>query len=230
MSHHVEAERRELVQTLTSAGPNAPTLCTGWDTRMLLAHLVRRERSVLELGARIRLPLVGGAAEESTRHYAETHDFAEMLATFAGGAPLYSPFAFPPTQEAFNLLEYVIHHEDVRRATAQSPEVASSQEEAVGPREEAVGPRELDPGRERAVLRRLRSFAPLTLRSAPVRVEFQTPDGQRLSAGRGSETVTVTGAPVELALVAFGRQRVARVDYSGSEEAVAALTSAKLGT
>ncbi len=33
--------------------------------------------------------------------------------------------------------------------------------------------------------------------------------------------MTVTGDPVELALVAFGRQRVAQVDYEGTDEDVA---------
>ena len=34
--------------------------------------------------------------------------------------------------------------------------------------------------------------------------------------------VTVTGEPLELALLAFGRQRVAQVDYDGAAEDVGA--------
>jgi hypothetical protein len=40
--------------------------------------------------------------------------------------------------------------------------------------------------------------------------------------------VTVGGEPVELALVAFGRQRVAQVDYDGSAADVATVSGAKI--
>jgi hypothetical protein len=44
-----------------------------------------------------------------------------------------------------------------------------------------------------------------------------------------SEPVVVTGLPSELTMFAFGRQRQARVELSGPDEAVAALTGAPLG-
>jgi uncharacterized protein (TIGR03085 family) len=208
----LDAERHDLVTTLRGAGPTAPTLCTGWDARTLLAHLIRRERSPLELIARARVPGIAGPAEEAMESYAKSHSFSDLLTTFDSGPPFYSVFGFGPTREALNLLEYVIHHEDVRRAVGQA------------------APRVLDQERERAVLRRLRAFARFTMRSSPVSVQFRTPDGASFRAGDGGRAVVVTGRPVELALVAFGRQRVAEVDYSGPEEAIAALVEAKLGT
>ena len=42
------------------------------------------------------------------------------------------------------------------------------------------------------------------------------------------QSVVVSGDPVELTLVAFGRQRVATVDYSGDETSVAQLVSAEI--
>jgi hypothetical protein len=42
------------------------------------------------------------------------------------------------------------------------------------------------------------------------------------------QSVVVSGDPVELTLVAFGRQRVATVDYSGDETSVAQLVSAAI--
>ena len=62
--------------------------------------------------------------------------------------------------------------------------------------------------------------ARLTLRAVRVPVRLVWPDHGEVSVGRGDAAVTVTGPPEELALVAFGRQQVARVDYKGSAEAV----------
>src|SRR3954452_12509995 len=47
-------ERRELADLLDRLGPGAPTLCEGWDTAHLAAHLVVRERrpdAMVGLGA-----------------------------------------------------------------------------------------------------------------------------------------------------------------------------------
>ena len=37
-------ERAALADLLVELGPDAPTLCAGWDTRDLAAHLAVRER------------------------------------------------------------------------------------------------------------------------------------------------------------------------------------------
>ncbi|HAP89500.1 MAG TPA: TIGR03085 family protein, partial [Arthrobacter bacterium] len=42
--HFVEPSREVLAETLLAAGPDAPTLCRGWRTRDLAAHLYLRER------------------------------------------------------------------------------------------------------------------------------------------------------------------------------------------
>ncbi len=96
-----------------------------------------------------------------------------------------------------NLLEYLIHHEDVRRAA------------------DGWVPRVLPTQRQAAVWSRLRVGARLTLRAVPVPVRLVWPDHGEVSVGRGDAAVTVSGPPEELALVAFGRQQVARVDYEG---------------
>ena len=43
----IDAEKPALVETLRHADPEAPTLCEGWTTRHLLAHLVQREQDQL---------------------------------------------------------------------------------------------------------------------------------------------------------------------------------------
>ena len=44
MSTHAKRERLLLADLLETAGPDAPTLCEGWTTRDLAAHVVVRER------------------------------------------------------------------------------------------------------------------------------------------------------------------------------------------
>jgi uncharacterized protein (TIGR03085 family) len=41
---YANEERKALADALQAAGPDAPTLCEGWQTRDLAAHLVLRER------------------------------------------------------------------------------------------------------------------------------------------------------------------------------------------
>ena len=212
MSSHVSAERTALATELRDAGPDAPTLCAGWDTRMLLAHLVRREHSLVELGARVKIPVVTATAERAMRVYADGHEYQHMLATFSAGPPRWSPFAFGPAQEAINLLEFVIHHEDVRRAHP------------------GTDPRQLSESLEQSVFARLGSIAHFALRSTPDQVELSWSGRQSIRVGSGQARVVVTGAPVELALVVFGRRRAARVDYSGDPDAMDRLAGAALGT
>lgn len=44
MSTHAKRERLLLADLLEAAGPDAPTLCEGWNARDLAAHVVVRER------------------------------------------------------------------------------------------------------------------------------------------------------------------------------------------
>ncbi len=202
MPGHALQERVELAETLRSTEPTAPTLCGEWSAAQLAAHLVLRERSLTEVLGRVPSERAHAVAQRALDAYIARTSYREMVAAFADGPPPWSPFAFPPAREAVNLLEYVIHHEDVRRAA------------------DGWVPRVLPAQRQAAVWSRLRLGARLTLRSVPVPVRLVSPDHGEVSVGRGAAAVTVTGAPEELALVAFGRQQVARVDYEGSAEAV----------
>ena len=56
--HLVHASRLALAEALLAAGPSADTLCAGWETRHLAAHLVLRENSPLGAGAVLK-PLSG---------------------------------------------------------------------------------------------------------------------------------------------------------------------------
>jgi hypothetical protein len=75
-------------------------------------------------------------------------------------------------------------------------------------------------------------MAGLAMRATPVPVELRWSDGRSIRVGPvgpSNNLVIVDGDPMELALVAYGRQRVARVSYSGNDAAVAKLIGAQLG-
>jgi uncharacterized protein (TIGR03085 family) len=206
MTSHALDERRDLIDLLTEVGPDAPTLCTGWDTRLLLTHLILRERSLLTAAARLRLPTAVRALDNAMVSYAETHEYEQMLTTFASRAPLYSVFAVPALYESFNLLEYAVHLEDVRRAT-----------------EAVVSARTIPMDRQRAIFSRLKGFAKLTMRSAPGPVELRWGTVDSIRVGKGNSPISITGDPIELTLFAFGRQPVAQVEYSGDADSIAKL-------
>lgn len=213
MQHHALDERLDLCATLSEAGPDAPTLCGGWSTAQLAAHLVRRERSVVELAGRLPVASLRQRAERGIDAYVAATDYAAIVATLQAGPPAWTPYAAAPVRELVNLLEYVVHHEDVRRAGGETP------------------PRLLPVARQHAVWQRLRLAAPATLHGLPVGVELVWPSHGSLRtrrARRDGVRVTVTGEPVELALVAFGRQRAAVVDYSGSAADVMAVRGASI--
>jgi uncharacterized protein (TIGR03085 family) len=209
MSGHAFQERVELAETLRSTDPAASTLCGDWTAAQLAGHVVLRERSPSELLGRLPSRRARDVAQRVIDGYVQSTPYPEVVAAVASGPPLWSPFALPPVREAANLLEYLVHHEDVRRAV------------------DGWVPRVLPAQRQAAVWSRLRTAARLTLRGVPGAVRLEWPSHGSVSVGRGA-VVTVSGAPEELALFAFGRQRVARVVYDGPAEAVERLRGATI--
>ena len=58
-----QRERAALVETMRSVGPEAPTLCEGWNTRDLAAHLVIREYR-LDAAPGILIPFFAGRTDK----------------------------------------------------------------------------------------------------------------------------------------------------------------------
>jgi len=204
-----DAERAALCDLLLELGPDAPTLCEGWATRELAAHLVVRDRQP-KAWAGIVVPPLSRLADSAMAGQT-ARPYEELVATVRAGAPKWSPFGLPGVKDVANLLEFVIHHEDVRRA-----------QPGWGPR--AV-PRSLaDP-----VWTAVRLSARAAYRKAPDGVRLRRAGTSSETTGKGGAlVVTVVGDPVELALFQSGRQRVARVDLSGDDAAVARLLAASL--
>lgn len=191
---------------MRSVGPEAPTLCEGWKTRDLAAHLVIREYRP-DAAPGILIPFFASHTEKVQNKVAEQTEWDELVDKIASGPPVYSPLkALDPL---VNVAEMFIHHEDVRRA------------------QPGWQPRALTPDLSAALLRTLSLMARLTLAKAPGRVALRTPEGKTvLTAGRGP-AVTVTGAPAELLLFAVGRD--ADVDIAGDPAAVQAVRDAPKG-
>ena len=211
-------ERLALCALLDEAGPREPTLCQGWATLDLAAHLVLREHRPDAGAGVLGGPLAGHTRRVQLRLMQRT-PYPRLVEIIRSGPPRLSLFGLPGMDERANLVEYFVHHEDVRRARP------------------GWEPRELDQGLADALWHRL-SMARFLLRKAPVGVELARddkpesgPGGRggsrvRITAKARTPVVTVTGTPAELTMWALGRTAAARVRLDGSEADLKALTAA----
>jgi uncharacterized protein (TIGR03085 family) len=108
-----QRERAALVETMRNVGPDAPTLCEGWKTRDLAAHLVIREYRI-DASPGILIPFFAGHTEKVQNEVAEQTEWDQLLDKVASGPPIYSPLKL--LDPVANIGEMFIHHEDVRRA------------------------------------------------------------------------------------------------------------------
>ena len=205
-----QEERVALAALLDEVGPDAPTLCAGWRTRDLAAHLVTREAQPL---AGPGLVLGGPAGRVTARLEArrrEGTDYAALVEAVRSGPPRLSLFSLPGVREALSLPEYYVHHEDVLRAGGRSRTRSARLEDALW--------------------ERLRATGRLLLRRAPGGVRLvRASTREELRVRGGEPEVAVTGAAGELFLLAFGRLEHAAVRFDGPEAAVSALKEARLG-
>jgi uncharacterized protein (TIGR03085 family) len=197
------AERLALSDLLTETGPDAPTLCQGWTTGDLAAHLLIRERRP-DAAAGIVIPALAGYAERVRRRLLDSTPFGRIVEQVREGPPAWSPLALPGADAAANTVEFFTHHEDVRRA------------------QQSWRPRELAAAHEEQLWRRLR-MSRLILRRLPVDITFAEPGGRTLHIGKRGRQARVHGLPSELTLWALGRKDVARVELTGEAEAVEVL-------
>jgi uncharacterized protein (TIGR03085 family) len=109
-------ERSGICDLFVELGPDAPTLCEGWTTSDLAAHLVLREHFH-------RWPDAKLAAEKAK-------GFPVLVARLRAGAPAF-PWRIPRLRNVLLGLEYFIHHEDVRRANGREPRPEMADLEAV---------------------------------------------------------------------------------------------------
>ena len=204
-------ERLALAALLEETGPGAPTLCAGWQTGDLAAHLVVRERRLDAAAGVLGGPLAGHTARVQ-RRFGARMTYAQLVEAFRNGPPRLSPLALPGMDERANTVEYFVHYEDVRRATP------------------GWEPRDVDPGLSEELWRRLK-MARFLLRKAPVGVELARDSGgegagpYRVTMKNATPVVTVIGSPAELTMWAAGRTSAANVRFDGTDAAVTKLTA-----
>lgn len=229
MAGYARAERQALSDLLAQVGPDAPTLCAGWTTYDLAAHIVTRDR-VPTAGPGLIIPALHGRTERAERAQRDAHSYPRLVEMVREGPSRRHPARFAAVDENLNLVEFAIHHEDVRRAVGMDT------------------PRELPADEADALWRRVRMMGKLGFRRLKVGARAERSDGAEKSAGdgsgdgdgpepepqvlrlrRGSPVVTLYGAPLELLMFAFGRREAAAVELRGDADAIAALTAAQIG-
>lgn len=203
------AERAAICELLSELGPEQPTLCEGWLTRDLAAHLVVRERRPLAASGIVVKPVAGYTARVQGR-YAQ-RPFPELVETLRQ-PPRWSPARLAPVDRVFNTVEMFIHHEDIRRAQPD------------------WRPRPLPESLGRQIWSRLTTLEKLRVRRFPATVVIEAPGYGEIRAGAGGPEVRLRGDPGELAIFLNGRQDAAEVEASGPEELTARLARARLGT
>ena len=200
------AERAALLDLLEGSGPDAGTLCEGWTTYDLAAHLAVRDGQLLALPGLVVPPLHAVTAAFERR--ARTRPYGELLAALQAGPPTLSIGRLGDRAE---LHEWYVHHEDVRRVVAPGARATSAElEDALWGRLAVMGPA-------------------LTARAWGLGVTLGTRDGRTRRLRLGRDEVVLRGAPSELALWLFGRRAVADVEVDGSPAAVERAGSARLG-
>lgn len=202
-------ERQELCDLFLEVGPDAPTLCAGWTTRDLAAHLIVREsRPDAALGILVK-PLAGYA--DSVQSKVAMRPWPELVRDVRTGPPVLSPFRLPGAQGLADPFEFAIHHEDVRRA------------------QPGWSPRALPVGEQDLLWQRLARAGRLLARTSPVGIALRRGDtGEMIIAKPGNPSVTLIGEPLELVLRLYGRRECV-VDVEGPEDAVARFESARFG-
>ncbi|WP_080794545.1 TIGR03085 family metal-binding protein [Corynebacterium pacaense] len=200
-------ERAGLAQLFHLKGPDAPTLCEGWTTRDLAAHLwVREHHTAAQLGQ--RMAVLSNLLEKRTDE-ALARDFDELVDAWAAGPRGLNPWRL--LDPVANSLEHFIHHEDVRRGGwAPGDPVAS---------------RELPREYEQILHRTISLIGSRIL--APTVPVILLPEGlPRIVIGdkpgvaeHGDDVVRIDAPMGELALWVCGRDAV-DVAVSGSGEAI----------
>jgi uncharacterized protein (TIGR03085 family) len=207
-------ERARLCDLFDELGPDAPTLCEGWTTADLAAHLVVRENRP-DTGPGILLGGPFASHTERVRQRAAQRPFRSLVDKVRNGPPLF--WRVPGARTLLNLNEYFVHHEDVRRANGRPPRTDID---------------DLDD----ALWAQLRRGARLSLRGVrDVRVVLARPDGDEFVAKRAAggdadaPTVRITGRPGELTLYLNGRKGAAEVSLDGPPDAVRVVADAPMG-
>jgi uncharacterized protein (TIGR03085 family) len=193
-----QRERQALCDLFTQLGPDVPTLCQGWRSADLAAHLfVRDHRPDAAPGMVANLGPLTAWANRAQHSARDTISWTALVDKVRSGPPAL----VRPLDRGMNTIEYFVHHEDLRRA------------------QPGWAPRALAPEDEAELWRRVGFFkvqhALLGLRPG------HRPPASRLEAeGLAPLVLTSKPGPVvkgpagEIVLWLLGRRQAARVEVS----------------
>ncbi|MEV6346725.1 TIGR03085 family metal-binding protein [Actinoplanes sp. NPDC051851] len=202
MNEYARQERRLLADLLLSEGPDAPTLCTGWTTRDLAAHLVTRDRRP-DAALGMVVPALADFGERVRRERGAL-PYPELIRQVRT-PPAWSPVSNALTDGLVNTMEFFIHHEDVRRARP------------------GWEPRPLEAGQQAALWRTVKLTSRVALRRLGIAGEVAAAGFPPIRTGPAPQ-VRITADVGELALYFSGRQRAARVTVEGDPALVERLS------
>jgi uncharacterized protein (TIGR03085 family) len=202
----LRAERAALCDTFERLGPDAPTLCEGWTTADLAAHLVARERDPRGMpGIVLGGPFARYTTKLRERQKAKGYDV--LLQRLRSGPPALMVATMP----AADVNENWIHHEDARRANGE-------------------GPRPEDPATAAVMVGLIKRVGGLQTRGLkPFGIELELPDGSRVVLRKAPRSVVLRGPVGESALYLAGRREAAHVELDGDAEAQELLRTIKMG-
>lgn len=198
MTNFARAERLSVAALLRDVGPDAPTLCEGWNTLDLAVHLVIRDRypAALPANASGKAGKVEFFAKRTAAREAELKDLPwdKLVGMVAAGPGVLSPMGWTPVDVLTNTGEFYVHHEDIRRAR-QGWEPRNILPELEGQLWNVCKPLAHSPS--------VRKDAPLIVRA---------PGHGELHVGNTDDGAAVLeGKPSELVLFLFGRRDHAQV-------------------
>jgi uncharacterized protein (TIGR03085 family) len=195
------AEREAFAKTLLEVGPDAPSCCEGWSARDVCIHLVLFERRPDAWFGH----LMGDHNEQARQYYdgmvehERDRSWPSLVDRFRAG-PSFGPLALNAVRNRMFLREYTIHHEDVRRANGM--------------------PRRTDiDAIQEAMWSKLPGFIRI-VRPSDLGVDAVWPGRDQTTLRQGNSVVTLTGEPLEILLLIFGRTSVAQVEKTGSPDAL----------
>ena len=198
-----QRQRAQLLDLFLELGPFAPTLCEGWKTQDLAAHLyIREHKPQAMLG--MFSERFAGITTRVQMEALHTNGFIGLVERLRKPSLMMRPM-----DAMVNGAEYFIHHMDVLRANDRDQEISQKDEETLRTP--------------------IKMFAGRTAKAYGDRVVIDTLDGKKLEFGQGTRPVHLIGKPSEVLLFVSGRTEHANVQLVGEPDAVQKFTESASG-